>query len=144
MSVEYTHLIEISFTTDAPLEEAADPPRAMVDSSMNCEDGTGANGQAHCSNLLSIDGMVPLYNNPTVKVYDDLPAVSLSINTNQVGRVFQDRSYVFRIRPEQEQNAECDTVWNLNVRGRRGNIVQAYPAVREEKHHCFIKHHDVI
>jgi len=59
--------------------------------------------------------------------------VSLKVNTNQYGRTFQDRSYVFAIRqPNTTMAAAMNSgkkVYNLNVRGKRGNIVEVYPSV---------------
>lgn len=62
--------------------------------------------------------------------------LSLSVNTNQYGRTFQDRSYVFFIRSRASKNGApggnpkgSGTIWNLNVRGKRGNIVDTFPAV---------------
>lgn len=76
--------------------------------------------------------------------------VSLAVNTNQYGRTFQDRSYSFTIKPlpttDADQNTQKDTprvdavlmkqnlaaggrIYNVNVRGKRGNIVQVYPSV---------------
>jgi len=70
--------------------------------------------------------------------------VSLALNTNQYARTFQDRSYSFKIkaRPTAEVAADLDAdtpkvlamaadakVYNLNVRGKRGNVVQTFPAV---------------
>eukprot|EP00300_Choanocystis_sp_HF-7_P042276 c9037_g1_i1.p1 GENE.c9037_g1_i1~~c9037_g1_i1.p1 ORF type:complete len:626 (-),score=58.71 c9037_g1_i1:164-2041(-) len=58
--------------------------------------------------------------------------VSMKVNGNQYGRTFQDRSYVFNIKSKSDETSmapESGVIWNLNVRGKRGNIVQAFPAV---------------
>jgi len=62
--------------------------------------------------------------------------LSLNVNTNQYGRTFQDRSYVFFIRPRGSKMPapganphSSGTIWNLNIRGKRGNIVDTFPAV---------------
>lgn len=76
--------------------------------------------------------------------------VSLAVNTNQYGRTFQDRSYSFSIKGIPDSSMETDNyrdtfqysrdlvddnlkgggkIYNVNVRGKRGNIVQVYPSV---------------
>lgn len=76
--------------------------------------------------------------------------VSLAVNTNQYGRTFQDRSYSFTIKPlptaDVAESTKLDTpkidatsmqarlsaggrIYNVNVRGKRGNIVQTFPSV---------------
>uniref|UniRef100_A0A7S1TRP3 Uncharacterized protein n=1 Tax=Phaeomonas parva TaxID=124430 RepID=A0A7S1TRP3_9STRA len=70
--------------------------------------------------------------------------LSLALNTNQYARTFQDRSYTFSIkkRPGSAAAADADldtpaipesmankVIINVNGRGKRGNIVQTYPAV---------------
>eukprot|EP00343_Euplotes_focardii_P007404 CAMPEP_0205821278 /NCGR_PEP_ID=MMETSP0206-20130828/6313_1 /ASSEMBLY_ACC=CAM_ASM_000279 /TAXON_ID=36767 /ORGANISM="Euplotes focardii, Strain TN1" /LENGTH=641 /DNA_ID=CAMNT_0053116635 /DNA_START=27 /DNA_END=1952 /DNA_ORIENTATION=+ len=70
----------------------------------------------------------PVTQNPTVDVGANLQGLRLAINTAQFGRTFQDRSHVFYIK-KRPAAFVGKTIWNLNVRGKRGNIVQTYPAV---------------
>ena len=71
----------------------------------------------------------PVENDPEVNVGPSNSPLQLAINTAQFGRTFQDRSHIFLLskRPSTAQNSK--TIHHLSVRGKRGNIVQVYPAV---------------
>jgi len=82
----------------------------------------------------------PVEQNPTVDVGVEMQGLRLALNTAQTGRTFQDRSHTWRLMGTPTWGATGGTqptttgaagrkVVNLNVQGKRGNIVQTFPAV---------------
>jgi len=71
----------------------------------------------------------PVYQDPYVQPFNDGQQLRLALNTDQYGRTFQDRSYMFNVLQRPGYVGSLERIWNLNVRGKRGNIVQVYPAV---------------
>lgn len=75
----------------------------------------------------------PIHQNPYVGYGKDETGyeweLRLALNTDQYGRTFEDRSHMFFIKNRPSNVADTQRIINLNVRGKRGNIVQAYPAV---------------
>ena len=71
----------------------------------------------------------PVTQNELVDIGAAQTPLRLAINTAQYGRTFQDRSHVFKLAPRPTAIKDTETIQNLNVRGKRGNIVQVYPAV---------------
>jgi len=56
--------------------------------------------------------------------------LSIAVNSDQHARTFQDRTYTFLVKPLPNVNSDCrGKIKNLGMRGKRGNIVQAYPSV---------------
>ena len=54
--------------------------------------------------------------------------LQLAINTAQLGRTFQDRSHRYKSTlRDDELRKSCGNIYSLNVRGKRGNIVQTFP-----------------
>merc|ERR1712087_631232 len=71
----------------------------------------------------------PIEENPEVDVGFYVQGLQLAINTAQTGRTFQDRSHTFLVC-KRDASADWMTkpLLNVNVRGKRGNIVQTFPA----------------
>ncbi|XP_071806094.1 protein DD3-3-like [Asterias amurensis] len=70
----------------------------------------------------------PVKNSPDVDIVAGVLTLPLALNTAQYGRTFQDRSHVMKMMPR-PAGLESSTIYNLNVRGKRGNLQQTIPAV---------------
>lgn len=70
----------------------------------------------------------PVQQNPQVNIGASNEPLRLAINTAQYGRTFQDRTHIFTLE-KRPDGTDSKTIHNLGVRGKRGNIVQTFPAV---------------
>ena len=70
----------------------------------------------------------PVQQNPAVDIGALNIPMRLAINTAQYGRTFQDRSHMFYLE-KRPSTIKDEQLFNVQVRGKRGNIVQTYPAV---------------
>eukprot|EP01083_Nonionella_stella_P281752 958847_1 len=71
----------------------------------------------------------PIEENPEVDVGFYVQGLQLAINTAQTGRTFQDRSHTFLVcQRDSSSDFYSKNILNVNVRGKRGNIVQTFPA----------------
>jgi hypothetical protein len=79
----------------------------------------------------------PVQDDPTVSVEGQ--NFTLALDTAQTGRGFQDRSFMFRVAQRPKGVASGAKIYNLNVRGKRGNIVQTYPATEYDFQPTFLE-----
>eukprot|EP01122_Echinamoeba_exundans_P006994 TRINITY_DN206_c0_g2_i1.p1 TRINITY_DN206_c0_g2~~TRINITY_DN206_c0_g2_i1.p1 ORF type:complete len:619 (+),score=85.22 TRINITY_DN206_c0_g2_i1:90-1946(+) len=77
----------------------------------------------------AFNGVTLISGDPTILLAPNLN-VTLRVDTSQFGRTFQDRTHAFRVAPRPSNIPTGSKIWNMNVRGRRGNQVQAYPALQ--------------
>jgi len=70
----------------------------------------------------------PIKDNPDVDIGFS-HKLGLNINTDQYGRTFEDRTHIFAIQPRPSNISSSAKIFNVNVRGKKGNIVQVFPAV---------------
>jgi hypothetical protein len=73
-----------------------------------------------------------IYTDPILNYTDPATGMSyeiqLAVDTTQFGRTFQDRSFTYKISQRPHGISSTSRIYNLNVRGKRGNIVQTNPA----------------
>nr|XP_058959382.1 protein DD3-3-like [Pocillopora verrucosa] len=70
-------------------------------------------------------------NNPKTLAVDGKTKLQLALNTTQLGRTFQDRSHVIHLKPRSSllQKFQNSKIFYIGGMGKRGNIVQTYPAM---------------
>lgn len=127
-------------------------------------DGARVNASFNQNNGQGVQS--PVRQNPNVDIGAFNTALRLAINTAQFGRTFQDRSHVFHVRARPNPESARNTIpagrlgsssvspdffgnkdiYNLNVRGKRCNIVQCFPAVEYDfmPNHLTVSENDIV
>merc|ERR1712065_44093 len=65
---------------------------------------------------------------PLVSIGAGTPELQLNINTAQFGRTFEDRSHIFEVMARPTDLSSSAKIYNMNVRGKRGNNAATYPS----------------
>ena len=70
-------------------------------------------------------------NDPTTLAVDGKTKLQLALNAAQLARTFQDRTHVFYLKPRSllPNKFKNSKIFYIGGMGKRGNIVQAYPAM---------------
>jgi plastocyanin len=74
------------------------------------------------------DGASPVEGDPLVSIGAGTPELQLNINTAQFGRTFEDRSHIFEVMARPGDLSSSAKIYNMNVRGKRGNNAATYPS----------------
>jgi len=122
-------------TTVAVVQDPASPATPCANGGMFCRLANGSmamgfgcvtfDNSGNPSRNLNNNG---LRNQGTNSNGDKDFRLQLAINTNQFGRTFQDRTHSHAFRAVTEDlRQDCRRIHALNVRGKRGNIVQTFP-----------------
>jgi len=78
-------------------------------------------------NPLTVEN-IAFRNNPQADIGNGIN-LQLNVNTAQYSRTFEDRTHIFFVNKRPNNIPSNANIYNVIVRGRRGNIVQTFPAV---------------
>ena len=88
-------------------------------------------GERFLNCLSTICFIYRVTSDPTTLAVDDNTTLQLALDTAQLGRTFQDRSHVIILKPRNSLPSKFQkaNIYYIGGIGKRGNIVQAYPAM---------------
>jgi len=127
--------VYVNYCPAGQTQVAGDPTRCYTSTGQQTPARAVYCAFTHPYALVNSDGSVSCTTSPgntaaavTSSQTDSDFTLQLAINTNQFGRTFQDRTHTWDVRPRDGNlTSDCNNLFALNVRGKRGNIVQVYP-----------------